>query len=142
MSEQAGKAVVVGPGEGRRYEMGRMTAIFKADQAETQSVMSVSEWWLEPNTEGPHTHQHPEAHLFYVLAGTLTVYLADRGWFPVEQGVYVFIPGNTAHAFENRSAATAGFMSINTPGGFEAMLPGIVGYFQQHPLGDVPPRDG
>lgn len=129
--------IVVRPKDGRTYEMGRMKAVFKADQEETQSALSVSEWWLEPNTEGPHLHAHPEAHLFYVLEGRLAVYLPEKEWFEVEQGSYVFIPGGTKHGFENRSSEMVGFMSVNTPGGFEASLPHIVTYFEQNPLGDA-----
>jgi hypothetical protein len=44
------KPVVLGPGEGRSYPMGRIAAIFKADAAETESRYSISEWWLEPPT--------------------------------------------------------------------------------------------
>ena len=47
------KAVVLGPGQGRTYAMGRISAVFKADEAETLSRYSVSEWWLEPRTQGP-----------------------------------------------------------------------------------------
>ena len=67
------KALVVKPKGGRRYPMGRMSAIFKADLEETNSTLSASEWWLEPNTQGPDIHKQPEAHLFYVLEGTLAI---------------------------------------------------------------------
>jgi len=47
------KAIVLAPGQGREYPMGRISAVFKADEEETQSRYSVSEWWLEPRTQGP-----------------------------------------------------------------------------------------
>ncbi|TQV72737.1 cupin domain-containing protein [Exilibacterium tricleocarpae] len=117
--------------------MGRMTAVFKADLEETNSTLSVSEWWLEPNTEGPHIHKHPEAHLFYVIEGRLTVYLQGKDWLETESGSYIYIPGETEHGFENRSSNKVGFISINTPGGFEQSIPGIVNYFNENPLGDT-----
>ncbi len=129
--------LVINPNEGREYPMGRMTAVFKADLDETDSTLSASEWWLEPNTEGPHIHQHPEAHLFYVIEGRLAVYLEGRDWFEVEKGAYLYIPGGTDHGFENRSEQKTGFLSINTPGGFETTIPHIVDYFQDNPLGDA-----
>lgn len=128
---------VVGPNEGRRYPMGRMSAVFKADAEETDSTLSVSEWWLEANTEGPPRHSHPEAHLFYVLEGTLALFLEDRDWFESKKGSYVYIPGGTEHGFENRSNERVGFISVNTPGGFEESLPHIVDYFEGNPLGDA-----
>lgn len=137
MSPKAGlQPLVVDPDEGRTYPMGRMSAVFKADLEETGSTLSVSEWWLEPNTEGPHIHKHPEAHLFFVIEGNLAVYLQGRGWFDTRSGSYVYIPGGIEHGFENRSDNVVGFMSINTPGGFENSIPGIVSYFKENPLGD------
>lgn len=48
-------AVVLAPGDGRIYPMGRISAIFKAGGAETDSRYSISEWRLEPHTKGqPH----------------------------------------------------------------------------------------
>ncbi|MFK8186473.1 MAG: cupin domain-containing protein [Phormidesmis sp.] len=131
------KPLVVKPNGGRVYSMGRMSAVFKADMQETNSTLSVSEWWLDPNTEGPHIQNHPEAHLFYVIEGTLAVYLQGRDWFDAEKGSYIYIPGGTEHGFENRSENTVGFMSINTPGGFESSMSPIVKYFEENPLGDV-----
>ncbi|TQV81376.1 cupin domain-containing protein [Exilibacterium tricleocarpae] len=117
--------------------MGRMSAVFKADLQETNSTLSVSEWWLEPNTEGPHIHKHPEAHIFYIIEGRLAVYLEEKNWFEAKKGSYIYIPGETEHGFENRSHDKVGFMSINTPGGFEESIPHIVNYFNENPLGDA-----
>jgi hypothetical protein len=61
------RAVVLAPGQGRTYPMGRISAIFKADGAETESRYSISEWWLEPHTQGPGAHAHPEDEIFYVI---------------------------------------------------------------------------
>lgn len=130
-------ALVVNPSEGRSYPMGRMSAVFKADLEETNSTTSVSEWWLEANTEGPPIHAHPESHVFYVLEGDLFFYLHGKDWFEAKKGSYLFIPGGTEHGFENRSNTKAGFMSINTPGGFEESLPHIVSYFETNPLGEA-----
>ena len=44
------RPVVLGPGEGRAYPMGRISAVFKADGAETGQLYSISEWWLDPHT--------------------------------------------------------------------------------------------
>ena len=73
------KPFVVRPAEGRRYEMGRMSALFLADEKETDSRYSISEWWLQPGTPGPGPHAHPEAHVFYVLAGTVSLFI-DGVW--------------------------------------------------------------
>ena len=116
------KPFVVAPDEGRAYAVGQMSAVFKADMEQTNSTLSVSEWWLDPHAQGPHLHDHPETHLFYMLEGRMAFYLEERGWFEAEQGAYIYIPGGTPHGFENRSEHRAGFISINTPGGFEEMF--------------------
>lgn len=63
-------AIVLAPGQGREYPMGRISANFKADGAETDDGYSISEWWLEPNTKGPGAHSHPEDDAFYVIEGS------------------------------------------------------------------------
>jgi quercetin dioxygenase-like cupin family protein len=130
------RALIVAPEQGRHYSMGRMSAIFKADGAETESRYSISEWWLEPNTGGPGTHAHPEDHIFYVIEGALSL-LVNGEWSLAEQGTYAIIPGGTPHNFENRGSARCGFMSLNAPGGFESRVPAIVQYFVENPLGDA-----
>ncbi|MGH7023660.1 MAG: cupin domain-containing protein [Caulobacteraceae bacterium] len=115
---------VIAPGEGRRYAMGRMGAVFKADGAETAGAYSVAEWWLEPRTRGAGTHEHEEDHVFYVIAGTLSVLLGDR-WLDAAAGAYAVIPAGTPHSFENRGSVRAGFIAFTSPGGFEENMPGI-----------------
>jgi len=125
--EEAGairKPRVVAPEEGRVYPMGRMRAVFKADTDETASRYSVSEWWLEPRTREPGVHAHPDDHVFYVIAGTLSVRL-DDDWRDAANGSYVVIPGGTPHTFENRGSVPTGFISFNSPGGFEARMADI-----------------
>jgi hypothetical protein len=45
--------LILQAGQGRVYNCGTMTAIFKADENETAEKYSISEWWLEPNSDGP-----------------------------------------------------------------------------------------
>ena len=118
------KPIVVPPEEGRDYPMGQIRAVFKADPDETVGRYSVSEWWLDPRTRGPHVHQHPEDHVFYVIAGTLSVRL-NEDCRDAARGSYVIIPGGTPHTFENRGSIPAGFISFNSPGGFEARMADI-----------------
>lgn len=132
-NELAMKPIVLAAGQGRHYDMGRMNAVFKADEAETQAKFSVSEWWLEPKTPGPGVHHHEDDHVFYVLEGLISVFVADS-WHECEKGACVVIPGGTSHDFENRTEDKAGFLSFNVAGGFEAEMPGIVQWFTENPL--------
>src|SRR4051812_7342249 len=109
--------VVLGPGEGRSYAMGRIAAVFKADGEETAGGYSISEWWLEAHTTGPGPHSHPEDDVFYALEGTMSVRVGDR-WVDATRGSFVLVPGGTVHDFENRSEERAGVLNVSAPGDF------------------------
>lgn len=72
-------AIFLPPNEGRPYPMGRISAVFKADGNETLGGYSISEWWLEPHTQGPGAHAHDEDDIFYVIEGTMSFWLASAG---------------------------------------------------------------
>ena len=129
-------AVVLAPGEGRAYPMGRIGAVFKADGDETASRYSISEWWLEPHTQGPGAHAHPEDDVFYVVEGTMSI-LVNDAWIDAARGSFVLVPGGATHDFENRSDARAGVLNLSIPGGFEQYMPGIVEWFAKHPPGNA-----
>lgn len=126
--------VVLRAGEGRTYAMGDITAVFKADGAETHGRYSISEWWLEPRTRGPGAHSHDEDDLFFVLEGTMSILVGER-WVQAERGAFVLVPGGVTHDFENRGATRAGVLNLTIPGDFEAHMPSIVSWFRDHPPG-------
>ena len=128
--------IVLAPDEGRAYPMGRIGALFKADGDETASRYSISEWWLEPHTQGPGAHAHPEDDVFYVIEGTMS-FLVNDAWIDAARGSFVLVPGGATHDFENRSDARAGVLNLSIPGGFEQHLLGIVEWFAEHPPGNA-----
>ncbi|MDP9191852.1 MAG: cupin domain-containing protein [Acidobacteriota bacterium] len=130
------KPIVLGPGEGRAYPMGRISALFKADGDETRKGYSISEWWLEANTTGPGAHSHPEDDIFFVIEGTMSVLVGDR-WMDASTGSFVLIPGGTTHDFENRSATRAGVLNLSIPGEFESHMPDIASWYAENPAGDA-----
>lgn len=130
------KTLILGPGEGRSYPMGRIAAVFKADGEETQQRYSISEWWLDPHTQGPGAHAHPEDDVFYVLEGTMS-FLVENEWTHAPQGAFVLVPGGTIHDFENRGSVRAGVLNLSIPGGFEAHMPHIADWFADNPPGDA-----
>lgn len=127
--------LVLGPGEGRDYPMGRIRALFKADGAESAGRYSISEWWLEPHTQGPGAHQHAEDDVFYVPAGVMSFLVGER-WVDAAAGSFVLVPGGQRHDFENRGDARAGVLNFSVPGGFEPAMPAIADWFAAHPPGD------
>ncbi len=115
--------------------MGRMSALFKADGAETADKYSISEWWLEPRTTGPGAHSHPEDDVFFVVEGTMS-FLVGSEWVDASAGSFVLVPGGMTHDFENRSGARAGVLNLSIPGPFEPSMPAIVDWFRKHPPGE------
>jgi quercetin dioxygenase-like cupin family protein len=129
------KPIVLKPGGGRPYPMGRISAVFKADGNETAGAYSISEWWLEANTKGPGAHSHEEDDVFFVLEGTMSL-LVGEDWIDAPAGSFVLVPGGTTHDFENRSDSRAGILNF-TPCVFEPEMPGIAEWFAEHPPGNA-----
>ena len=127
------KAVILGPGEGRSYLMGRIAAVFKADESESESRYSISEWWLEPHTQGPGPHSHPEDDIFYVIEGTMSV-LVGEAWTHATRGSFILVPGGVTHDFENRGETRAGVLNLSIPGrSSRTYLPSRSGLPKIHP---------
>lgn len=69
--------LVLAPGGGRSYPMGRLSVVFKAGGSETAGSYSISEWWLDPHTRGHGAHSHPPDDAFFVLEGTVSFLVGD-----------------------------------------------------------------
>ncbi len=120
------------PGEGRVYHLGAMTAVFKADEGDTGLRYSVSEWWLEPEADGPGAHLHEtNDEIFYVIEGTASI-LAGTEWREAPQGTFLRIPAGMTHDFRNTTAARVGLLNLFIPGGFERRMPAIVDWFRSN----------
>ena len=129
-------SIFLPPGEGRAYPMGRISAVFKADADETGTAYSVSEWWLEPHTQGPGAHSHEEDDVFYVIEGTMTFLVGDD-WIDAPEGSFVLAPAGVTHDFENRSSRRAGVLNLSIPGDFEKSMPAIAQWFAENPPKDA-----
>jgi mannose-6-phosphate isomerase-like protein (cupin superfamily) len=135
--DSTGRAgVFLRPGDGRSYSMGRIRAIFKADGDESLGAYSISEWWLEPHTQGPGAHSHDEDDVFYVVEGTMSFLLHDR-WIDAPRGSFVLAPAGMTHDFENRSSSRAGVLNFSIPGEFEKHMPAIADWFAENPPKDA-----
>jgi mannose-6-phosphate isomerase-like protein (cupin superfamily) len=130
------RPVLLGPGEGRAYPMGPLSAVFKADGAETAHGYSISEWWLDPHTKGPGPHSHPDDDVFYILAGTMNVMVGTE-WTEASAGSFVLVPGNVVHDFQNRGSERAGMLNVSAPGDFEERMPGIAQWFRERSADDA-----
>ena len=123
-------SLILKEGQGRVYNCGTMTAIFKADENETKEKYSISEWWLEPNSDGPGAHQHEENdEVFYVLEGTTSILVGEE-W--IDAGTFIRIPAKTIHDFKNKTDIKTGVLNFFIPGGFERNMPSIVKWFEEN----------
>ncbi len=130
-SKNHADVLLLPPGEGRVYNCGPMTAIFKADENETAEKYSISEWWIAPNSAGPGPHQDDEDdEIFYVLEGIIAFLIGDK-WNDAEKGTFIRLPPNTIHSFANRTNENAGMLSFKVPGGFEKEMPAIAAWFDE-----------
>lgn len=120
------------PGHGRTYDCAKMTAVFKADENETNEKYSVSEWWLAPYADGVGAHQHDDnEEVFYVLEGTVTFLIHDQ-WIAAEKGTFIRIPPKTLHDFKNETNIQTAVLNFFIPGGFEKDMPAIVKWFEEN----------
>ena len=133
MSDARHRPIVLQPGEGRAYAMGAMSAVFKADEAETGATYSISEWFLEPHSSGPGPHSHADHDdIFYVIEGTMSLLVGDE-WIDAGVGSFVRAAAGVTHDFANRTDKRAGVLNIYVPGGFERDMAGIVDWFANQP---------
>ena len=121
--------VVLAPGEGRSYPMGRLSVVFKADGTETAGGYSISEWWLDPHTRGHGAHSHPPDDVFLVLEGTLSFLVGDE-WVDAPAGSFILVPGGVTHTFENRGDVRAGVLNISAAD-LEERMPRMADWFLQ-----------
>ena len=119
--------IVLGPGEGEVFDMGRLGATWKAET----DAYSISEWWIDPGTAGPGQHQHPDDDIFFVLPGGPLHVCVDGEWHEAQPGSFVRVPGGVLHDFENRGTERAGFLNVASPGGFLTNIPGIAEWFRE-----------
>jgi mannose-6-phosphate isomerase-like protein (cupin superfamily) len=125
--------IVLGPDQGREYRMPAMRAVFKADGSETQDRYCVSEWWVDPHSDGPGAHSHESNdEIFYVTDGTASVLVGDQ-WIDAPSGTFLLIPAGTTHDFVNRTDEPTCLLNVFLPGGFETMMPAIMKWYEDNP---------
>lgn len=98
MSQAAGSAFVLGPGEGRSIDLGNFEMVLKAGPDDTGAAFTLLEA-TEPAGFGPPMHIHRDAaEAFYVLAGEYLIFLEDRELL-CPTGSFIYIPAGLRHGF-------------------------------------------
>ena len=85
---------------------------------ETGGEVSVTEVVVPPHSPGPPLHTHDFDEAFYLLEGEL-IFQVEEALVTKASGELSFAPRNVAHALANHSDASARYLLICTPAGFE-----------------------
>ena len=116
---------ILGPGQGERIGNGPASSTIVATRETTNGGFTITDTTVPAGFPGPPPHSHRRlTDSFYVLEGTLTVYVEGEA-HDLGPGSYACIPPHNVHTFSNRSAAPARFLNINSPGGWEDYLRAI-----------------
>jgi quercetin dioxygenase-like cupin family protein len=120
------KVIVHAPGEGEQIWFLDNLLTVKASGA-TGSAFAVLENRLPANSQTPFHRHDAEDEAFYVLEGSLTVYLDDGRRITAGPGSYVHLPCGTAHGFRTHTAVrmlvvcgTEGFVEMTREAGVSA----------------------
>ena len=98
MADDANRAFVLKPGEGRSIDLGNFVMSLKATANETGGAFSLLEA-TEPAGFGPPMHIHRDAaEAFYVIAGEYRIFLDERE-FTCPAGSFIYIPAGLRHGF-------------------------------------------
>src|SRR4051795_5444184 len=85
---------------------------------ETGGHVSVTEIVVPPHSAGPPLHTHDFDEAFYLLEGEL-IFQVDEALVTKGVGELSFAPRNVAHTLANHGDASARYMLVCTPAGFE-----------------------
>ena len=105
-----------GQREEQPYDYGK--GRFLLGEVDTQGAWSLIEITEEPGYKTPLHRHNSWDESFYILAGTLTVKLADS-IYTLPTGSFMFIPRGTAHGQANFGSVSVKLLMTITPSGFE-----------------------
>ena len=110
------------PGEGKTYQVGRMTMTFKTTATAGWNAYTVCEA-IEPPASGAGFHRHPSYdETFIIVEGRYDFRLGDE-WLKLGPGDVVFVPRGTPHGFTCTGPGVGRQTIISSPGGiFDAMI--------------------
>ena len=111
------RAVVVGPGEGKRVYNVEFLA-----RSEDTPRFNLGIITLQPHRHGPEEHTHAdEDDSFYILEGELT-FTVEGEEVVAGPGTFVLVPPGVRHTFANRGDAVVRTVNIHAPAGFDLRL--------------------
>jgi quercetin dioxygenase-like cupin family protein len=119
--EQAGRAVMLGPGEGRPVWFIKNLMVVKATVETTGGAYGLLESLIAPGFSPPMHVHHCEDEAFYVLEGEFTFRCGERT-FRGTPGSYIFLPRGVPHTFVVEGDRPGRLLTLISPGGGEMLF--------------------
>lgn len=118
------EAYILGPGEGRRLDLGNFEAVVLASAEQTAGQFSLLQTQSEPPDFGPPMHVHRDAaEAFYVLEGEYLMVVEDRQQ-RCPPGTFVYVPRGMPHTFKVVSDGPGKKLNLFSPAA-------MVGFFEE-----------
>ena len=115
------------PGDGKTYQIGRITLTFKTSAADTGGAYTLCEA-IEPPDAAARLHRHPaydETHI--ICEGHYECQLGDAE-LKLGPGEMLFAPRGTPHSVKSIGPETGRELIISSPGGiFDAFIEEVTG---------------
>jgi len=92
-----------------------------ATAAQTAGAYGLIEHVAPPGAGSPWHLHHAEDESFYVVEGTMTIFIGDER-ISAGPGTYVFGPRGIPHGFRVEGDQPARYLVLATPGGFEEFV--------------------
>jgi mannose-6-phosphate isomerase-like protein (cupin superfamily) len=110
------------PGEGKSYQLGRMTMTFKTTANHEWNTYTVCEA-VEPPESGAGYHRHPTYDETFIICEGRYDFRLDGKLLKLGPGDVVFVPKGTPHGFVSTGPEVGRQIIISSPGGiFDAMI--------------------
>ena len=107
------QSVVVRNGEGEKLSVTGAEVRLLVEGGKTGNAWSVAECEAPVNS-GPPPHQHPWDEAYYVLEGEVCFTVNGKEVI-ARRGDFVYVPGDTVHAFRGASKETARILFFDAP---------------------------
>ena len=124
MTEVSGRAVQPFLGELDEQDMlwflGERTWL-RATSAQTGGTLGLVEQVISPGFASPYHVHRNEDESFYVLKGEIRFVSNGQSWV-LGSGGFAFLPRDIPHGFRVEGDASARFLILTTPAGFEAFV--------------------